>query len=179
MPTQPNADNGAIIDVIAGLLLCSSLVETDDVVALGRLQSSYADVVNRRDWQRLRDLFRPDATVHIDTVTAPARTLAGPEALGEFIGAAIERFDHFSFVILNTVVELDGTDAARGRIFMCEVRHDTASDAWSVAHGLYEDDYARTDGRWWFAARRYRSLARTGAQAGVFGLPDGLQPFSR
>ena len=62
--------------------------------------------------------------------------LTGPDALGAFIETAIERFDHFSFVILNTVVDVDA-DTARGRIFMCEIRHDTASDEWTIAHGLY------------------------------------------
>jgi hypothetical protein len=150
-----------------------------DVIALWRLQSSYADVVNRRAWVELHDLFRPDATVAVDTVTAPVRTLAGPSALGEFIGAAIERFDHFSFVILNTVVDVTAADEARGRIFMCEIRHAAETGEWSVAHGLYQDTYARVDGRWWFAERSYRSLARTGAQAGVFGVPTGLEPFER
>ena len=59
---------------------------TDHVVALWRLQSRYADVVTRRAWPELHDLFLPDTPVHIDTGTAT------------------------------------------GRFFMCEVRHDTASD---------------------------------------------------
>lgn len=151
----------------------------DDVVALWRLQSSYADAVNRRAWPELRTLFRPDATIAVDTVTMPVRTFVGSDALGEFIGTAIERFDHFSFVILNAVVDVASSDEARGRIFMCEIRHDTAGDEWSVAHGLYQDTYAKVGDRWWFAARSYRSLARTGPQAGVFGVPDDLEPFGR
>jgi hypothetical protein len=152
--------------------------ETDDVVALWRLQSSYADVVNRRAWSELADLFRPDAVVHLDTVTTPPQEFVGPEAVGSFIGTAIERFDHFSFVILNTVVDVTGADAARGRIFMCEIRHDSTDDDWSFAYGLYQDQYVRVDDRWWFGVRHYRSLARTGPQAGAFGLPDGLEPCS-
>jgi hypothetical protein len=153
--------------------------DSDDVVALWRLQASYADIVTRRAWNELHHVFRTETTVQIDTVTAPVRSLVGPDALGEFVGAAIARFDHFAFVILNTVVEVAAPDEARGRIFMCEVRHDAESDEWSVAHGLYQDTYARIDGRWWFTARSYRSLARTGPQAGVFGVPDGLEPFGR
>lgn len=153
--------------------------ETDHVVALWRLQASYADVVNRRAWSELADLFRPDAVLHLDTVTAPLQDFVGPEAVGSFIGTAIERFDHFSFVILNTVVDLTGQDTARGRIFMCEIRHDTTEDNWTFAYGLYQDQYVRVDKRWWFSARNYRSLARTGPHAGVFGLPAGLEPFGR
>ena len=151
--------------------------ETDDVVALWRLQSRYADVITRRAWPELAELFLPDTSVHVDTVTAPARTFVGPGPFGEFVAEAIARFDHFAFVILNTVVELDGPDRARGRIFMCEVRHDQASDTWQNAHGLYQDGYRREDGRWWFAERRYRSLARTGPGGEVLGLPPDLPPL--
>ena len=147
---------------------------TDDVVALGRLQSAYADVVNRRAWEELSPLFRPDCNIHLDLVTSPPRMIAGPDELRSFVAAAVGRFDHFTFVILNSVVDVD-RDTATGRIFMCEVRHDAASDSWQNAHGLYRDRYVRiVDGQWQFAERRYRSLARTGPGGGVLGLPDDL-----
>ena len=155
--------------------------DTDDVVALWRLQSAYADVVTRRAWGELSDLFLPDAPVELDLVAAPVRTLRGPEELGAFIGGAVERFDHFAFVILNTVVDLvppaGGSPAseATGRIFMCEVRHERDTDAWSTAHGLYRDRYRQVGGRWRFAGRRYRSLARQGPTTAILGLPDDLR----
>lgn len=157
--------------------------ETDHVVALWRLQSRYADVITRRAFGELSELFLPDTTVDIDTVTAPPRSITGPEAFGEFVSTAIERFDHFAFVILNTVVDLDlpergrPIDGARGRIFMCEVRHDRATDTWPNAHGVYQDRYRHLDGRWWFAHRSYRSLARTGPEGTVLGRVDGLGPM--
>ena len=145
---------------------------TDDVVALGRLQARYADIISRRSFPELVDVFRPDAVVDIDTVTRPERRLVGPEDLGAFIAGAIERYDHFTFVILNAVVDVDvDRDEATGRIFMCEIRHDRALDVWQNAHGIYQDRYMRADGRWWFAARRYRSLAHAGPGGEVLGLP--------
>ncbi len=147
---------------------------TDDVVALGRLQARYADVISRRAFPELDEIFRPDVVVTIDTVSRPERRIVGPQDFGAFVAAAIERYDHFTFVILNAVidVEVDGTgDEAEGRMFMCEIRHDRASDAWQNAHGVYQDRYVRVDGRWWFAARRYRSLARTGPHSEILGLP--------
>jgi SnoaL-like domain len=143
---------------------------TDDVVALGRLQARYADAISRRAFSELTDLFRPDTAITIDTVTRAERVIVGPRDFGEFVAAAIERYDHFTFVILNAVVDVDG-DGATGRMFMCEVRHDRASDTWQNAHGLYQDRYVRLDDRWWFASRRYRSLARTGPGGEVLGLP--------
>ena len=153
------------------MLECDGLrgmTETDDVVSLWRLQAKYADIVTRRAWPELHDVFRPDAPVEVDTVSAPARTFVGPEAFAAFVAGAIERFDHFEFVILNTVVDVTSATEATGRIFMCEIRHHREPDTWSTAYGCYEDSYALVDGRWWFAERRYRSMARTGPGAAIF-----------
>jgi hypothetical protein len=153
--------------------------DTADVVALWRLQAAYADIVTRRAWPELADIILADAAIEVDTVTAAARHITGPAELGEFIGAALERFDHFQFVILNRVLDIDSDDTAHGRIFISEIRREVATSEWSTTYGLYQDGYRRVDGRWWFADRRYRSLARTGANAGSFGLPAGLDPPGR
>jgi hypothetical protein len=152
--------------------------ETDDLVALWRLQAAYADVVTRRAWGELQGIFLPDTVVHIDTVTAPVRTVTGPDEFGSFVAGAIERYDYFAFVILNTVVDVDEPpDGARGRFFMTEIRHETAIDAWHNAYGVYQDKYVRRDGRWWIAERHYRSMARTGPEPAVVGLPPDLWPL--
>lgn len=147
--------------------------QSDDVVALWRLQSAYADLVSRRAWDELHELFLPDTAVHLDTVTGEPRTLVGPDEFGEFVAGAVEHYDLFLFVILNTVVDIDAADpaAATGRIFMCEIRHDPASDTWHNAYGLYQDRYTWVGGRWRFAERHYRSLGRTGPTPAVFDLP--------
>ncbi len=148
------------------------------MLELQRLQAAYADVVSRRAWAELERLFLPDITVEVHTVSSPTRTFTGPAEFVGFVSAACERFDHFQFVILNSVVEVAG-EAAGGRIFMCEIRHHSAENVWSTAYGMYSDRYRKVDGVWWFAQRRYRSLARTGPEAGVFGLPPDLDPIGR
>lgn len=154
--------------------------ETDDIVALWRLQHAYADVVTRRAWAELGDLFLPDTPVRIETATGPERLVTGPEAFGQFVAGAIEKYDYFAFVILNSVVDVDEPpDGARGRFFMTEIRHEPAIDAWHNAYGVYQDRYVRRDGRWWFAERHYRSMARSGPEPTVIGLPGGLGPFPR
>ena len=150
--------------------------ETVDVVAISRVQAAYADVVTRRAWTELRDLFRPEAPVQLDTVTAEPIELTGPDEVGSFISRAIERFEFFEFVILNThiVASVEGDpDAARARLYMCEFRQETSTGQWSNAFGIYHDDYTRLDGRWWFARRRYQSLARIelSGRAEVFPFP--------
>jgi hypothetical protein len=150
--------------------------ETIDYVAITRVQARYADVVNRRAWPELGELFTADAPIRVDTVTAPAHDFVGPVALGEFIGGAIERFDFFEFVILNTVVDVGGDDdpdVATGRVFMCELRRERESGRFTTAFGVYHDRYVRTDGRWRFARRDYQSLARSG-RAEVFPFPHHL-----
>ena len=144
-----------------------SMEETMDYVAIVRLQRAYADVVNRREWAELHQIFTPDATVDLELVTRPPLHMVGPEALGEFVGPAIERFDFFEFVVLNTHVELwpegDRT-AARARVFMCELRQPSGQPSGQTerddAFGLYRDTYALMDDEWRISARRYRSLGR-------------------
>jgi hypothetical protein len=144
--------------------------ETADYVAISRLQSAYADVVNRRAWPELEPLFVAGAPVTVDTVTNPVVELEGAEQVGAFIEAAIERFEFFEFVRLNTVVRFDGADRARGRLFMCELRQERANGHFSRAFGVYHDEYQRVDARWRFTRRRYQSLARTG-RGEVFPFP--------
>ncbi|MEZ5382449.1 MAG: nuclear transport factor 2 family protein [Microthrixaceae bacterium] len=149
--------------------------ETDHVVALGRLHAAYADVVTRRAWAQLLPLFAEDATIELELVTSPDRTIHGAVALGEMVGAALERFDHFTFVPLNHVVDISG-DTATGRLHMCEIRHDRESDSWQNAFGVYHDRFVRLAGRWRFAHRHYRSLARTGPGGMVLGPPEKFGP---
>jgi hypothetical protein len=158
------------------LLACGVAVtldrdETADYVAICRLQSAYADVVNRRAWPELEPLFVAGALVTVDTVTNPVVEVAGAEQMGSFIAGAIERFEFFEFVRLNTVVWFDDDDRARGRLFMCELRQERVNGYFSRALGVYHDEYQRVDGRWCFARRRYQSLARTG-RGEVFMFPD-------
>lgn len=151
--------------------------DTNAYIAITRLQASYADAVTRRAWSVLGELFLPDCPVSVDTITRPVINLTGPNELGTFINGALERFDFFEFVILNTVVDVSGPDAATGRLYIVEIRHERASDEWSQAFGRYDDSYTQHDGRWRFAERRYRSLARR--SAGVSEILAAADPATR
>jgi hypothetical protein len=155
--------------------------ETIDYIAVRRLQDAYADVVNRRAWSEFQDLFRPDAEVVLDTRRGELLSFAGPTAIGDFIGRSIERFEFFEFVVLGTRVTFDpdGPDRASARLYMCELRQSADEGRHSVAYGVYHDDHVRFDGRWWFAHRRYHSLARTAPDLAVFPFPDVTPGGSR
>lgn len=148
--------------------------ETVDYIAIRRLQDAYADVVTRRAWEELRDLFRPDAEVSVDVRFGEPCVLVGPDGIGAFIDAAIARFERFQFVVLGTRVDLGGVDADRAtaRLYLCELRQTADEGRESVAYGVYHDDYVRHGGRWWFARRRYHSLARTAPDLAVYPFPD-------
>ena len=138
------------------------LSETDDHVAITRLQSAYADGVTRRDWDQVAALFLPEAPVALDLVTRPTIELVGPAAITGFIATALERFSFFQFLVLNAHVDLwpDGEhDRATARVFMCELRQTVGETARNDAFGLYRDTCQRIDGRWRIGARSYRSMA--------------------
>jgi len=153
----------------------------DDLVAeavhdtgIRRLQHAYADVVNRRAWPELESLFLPDAEVVIDRRAGDPLRLVGGGQVGSFIGTAIEHFSFFEFVVLNAHIAFpDGALSGRAvcRLFMCELRQDGATGAFTTAFGLYHDRYALDGHRWRFAERRYHSLARHGGVLDVFPLP--------
>jgi hypothetical protein len=148
--------------------------EAVDYLAVRRLQDAYADVVNRRAWAELHELFRPDAELVLDLRRGEPLSVIGPAGIGDFIGRSIERFERFQFIVLGTRIELatHGPDRATARLYMCELRQSAEEGRESVAYGLYQDDYVRSDGTWWFAHRSYTSLARTAPDLAVFPFPD-------
>ena len=152
----------------------SALSSADEAIAylaITRLQAAYADVVTRRAWPELEEIFLPDTAVHVDTVTADVIELVGPKNFGDFVAGSIDRFEFFEFVILNTVIDVASATSATGRMYMVELRQDRASGGWSNAFGVYHDTYVCDDGRWRFAERSYQSLARTGRYE-IFPFPS-------
>ena len=148
--------------------------ETVDYVAIRRLQDAYADIVTRRAWSELAEIFLPEVRLTLDRRTLEPLVFEGPGAFGEFIATTIGGLDFFEFVVLNSVVQLahDGDpDRAVARTYMNELRHDATSGQWTTVYGVYHDVHRRVDGRWWFAARRYHTLARTGPALDAFAFP--------
>lgn len=138
--------------------------ETVAWVALRRLQDRYADIVTRRAWPELGEVLRPACAI---TIALPDRTidLSGPDGLAEFIAPTMAQFSFFQFVILNTVFDIEATaGTAAARMFMQEARQSAETGRRADTFGVYHDRFERDDGgRWWFASRHYRTVARTSA----------------
>lgn len=171
LPGTVSGRGSSVRPVIDDELLLTAVHDT----GIRRLQHAYADVVNRRAWPELEDLFLPDARIAIDTRKGEPLQLVGGRALGDFIGASVTRFSFFEFEILNAhIVFPDGAaaESAVSRLYMCEHRLDESSGRWTNAFGLYHDRYHFDGSRWWFAERTYHSLARNAPELEVFPFPE-------
>jgi hypothetical protein len=149
--------------------------ETIDYVAVSRLHHAYADIATRRAWGELDDIFVEDIPITIDLRDRDPYVFDGREAFKELVSAAVDRFEFFEFVILNTRVYLNhegDPDAAAARMYMSELRQDHAEHQWSVVYGVYLDRFRRTDGEWWFTSRNYSSLARPDRAVVAFDFPS-------
>ena len=152
----------------------TELRETLDWVAIRRLHARYADVVNRRAWPELADLFLPDAVVRVEMPRQDPVEAVGPAALGAFIDAAVKRFDWFQFVVLEARIEWPAggpDDEALGRLYMVELRLDAKTGQETKAFGLYQDRYRRTAAGWRFAARRFQPTTWSGRDLSTLPLP--------
>lgn len=138
--------------------------ETIAYIAIRRLQNRYADIVTRRAWGELAEIMTPEVSIVVDTL-ADRYEFAGPDEIGSFIGRQLEQFTMFEFVVLNTVMEIDLDAGVTGaRMYMQELRQNADDGRRTNAFGVYHDRFERDlDGRWWFAARNYRSYSRTAA----------------
>ena len=152
------------------------LADAIDYSEIRRLQDAYADVVSRRQWHELHELFLADVVLELDLRDNTMR-FTGPTEIGNFIGRAVALFEFFQFGILGTRVHLrshDDPNRAAARMYMTELRQ-TPDGHWSQVYGVYHDQFARVDNRWWFAHRHYHSLARNNQPATVFDFPHQIR----
>jgi hypothetical protein len=151
------------------------LEDTVDHSEIRRLQDAYADIVTRRQWSELTQVFRPDTVLQLDLRERTLR-LVGPGEIGGFIDESIAQFQFFQFGIFGTRVHLrakGNPDIAAARMYMTELRQ-AHSGHWSQIYGVYHDRFVRADGQWWFAHRHYHSLLRKNVPAPVFDFPHHL-----
>jgi len=148
------------------------IADAVDHSEIRRLQDAYADIVTRRAWAELAEVFRDDTVLDLD-LREQSIQVVGTQAIGEFIARNVNQFEFFQFGILGTRVQLrvaGDIDRAGARMYMTEMRR-TAGGHWSQIYGVYHDRLERIDDRWWFVHRTYHSLARNNLPAEVFDFP--------
>ncbi len=136
--------------------------ETVAYMAIRRVQHQYADIMTRRAWSELSDIFAQDCAITID-IKRDLWKVTGPDQIGDLIARQVQRFDFFEFIALSTVMRIDvEAGQATTRLYMQEVRHHGTEFCRSDAFGVYHDVLKHNDdGAWRYKRRHYRSLART------------------
>jgi len=115
------------------------LQETIDYVAVSRLHHAYADIATRRALDELDEIFVPEIPVTIDLRDRDPYVFDSCAGFKDFVSAAVDRFEFFEFVILNSRVYLEHAgdpDRAAARMYMSELRQDTAERRWTVVYGV-------------------------------------------
>lgn len=128
-------------------------MDSTEQVALTALQHRYGDVVSRRSWDELAELFTPNCSLVL-ALGGGDQTLQGADEIVGFVADAVSRFDVFVFEVMNAVVETGPT----GRMWIHELRWQDGEQ--TDAYGLYEDTFAQdAQGCWQFASRHYTSIS--------------------
>jgi uncharacterized protein (TIGR02246 family) len=111
------------------------------------LRANYCYHVDDADGEAFASLFAEDALLDFGS----AGTYAGREELRDFVESVVP--DHYEFIVHmvhNPVIRVDG-DSATGRwYFEAPATTTDGEDVW--IQGRYDDEYARVDGEWLFAA---------------------------
>jgi hypothetical protein len=136
--------------------------------------------------------------LYVDDVLV-TRTTSGRDALRAAFDESLRTFRTSVHFVGNHVIELDGADDTRAHgIVYCRAEHEVvdreAGEQWVVVPLLYDDDYERRGGHWYFRRRKILVWYETdvlqrpaaerrrrwpGRQAGEADLPDAWETWGR
>ena len=134
------------------------LADLLDREAIRDLPARYCHYVWTNDVEGMLALFTEDGLLSTASdADVGVREIRGAAALREFY-IGLDRMKPRPY-IHNHVVELLAEDRARGTCYV-ELRLATRKMG-PLGAGYYDDDYVKEDGRWKFAARRYRAIHGT------------------
>ncbi len=143
-----------------------SLQEISDRLEIEDLVKNYANAIDRRAFDQLRDLFTADA--HID-YSAMGGSVGNLEETITFLKNSLtqELFPNYQHLVSNIHIELDG-DNAKGRVMCFNPMEMAISEGEHQVFMLglwYLDDYQRTADGWRFCRREEE-------KSWVFNTPD-------
>jgi ketosteroid isomerase-like protein len=121
-----------------------------DRVEIEALRGEFTDAAMMRDYDRVTELFTPDATVRMPYLNVELTGWEEIRAWGDRVPTMVE------FLVQNThpgMIRIDG-DTATGRAYMSEIirLRDGSSD---LNYAIYHDRYRRTQDGWRFTERVY------------------------
>jgi ketosteroid isomerase-like protein len=129
-----------------------SLQELSDRFEIQDLLVTYADAIDRRDWDALDDVFTANAVIDYTAVGGIRGTLADIKA---FLAEGMAWFTSFQHLTANAKVTIDG-DTATGRAICHNPMTLTGPDGepHTMFIGIwYVDRYVRTEAGWRIAER--------------------------
>lgn len=155
------------IGLVAGLIVALSISCTtpaqrarlrtlDDRVALRALVDRFSALADEKDVAAQVLLFTPDAELHVIRDGEPGSVLRGREQLARAFTPFLAQFPVVFHLNGQQVVDFDGADEARGRVY-CRVTliaRDSTGAATRTEMGVtYRDRYRRVGGEWLIARR--------------------------
>jgi ketosteroid isomerase-like protein len=132
----------------------------DDVVdelAIRSLVAHFADVVNRRAYAEVVEIWAPDGIWEVPGF----HDAVGPGAIAGRLKGLLEKHEGLVQLVHSGRVWVDG-DFALGRWYISELTRGTDGRTRMFA-GVYHDEVVRLPIGWRFARRRYDSLLRVEA----------------
>lgn len=126
--------------------LAERLDRVESRAAIKDLAVRYAIAVDSRDIDGWTGLFVPDVNC--------GRFGTGREALRQSIEPALRNFYRSIHMVCGHAIDIDEPDRATGTVY-CRAEHEVG-ERWIVMAIIYEDEYARRDGRWYFVRRKER-----------------------
>ncbi|MBT8138900.1 MAG: nuclear transport factor 2 family protein [Gammaproteobacteria bacterium] len=141
-----------------------SLQEISDRMEIQDLCWHYADTIDQKNFDELRNIFSEDA--HID-YSCFGGAVGNREEIISFLKEALAIFPHSQHLNANMQIKLDG-DTATGRIMCLNPQEMDLGESDNVTYMLglwYVDEYVRTDAGW-------RIRKRVEEKSWTFNTPD-------
>lgn len=134
---------------------------------IASLPPRYARAADSRDLDELVALFVPDVDL--------GRAGRGRDALRKALAGPLRMFYRSIHLVCGHVIDELEEERARGTTY-CRAEQEV-DDRWMISALMYEDDYARVDGRWLFSRRVPRvwyhaDLLERPSEVGLHNWPD-------
>jgi len=134
-----------------------SLQEISDRLEIEDLLARYSHAIDDRDWDRLDDVFTPDAVIDYSETGGAKGSVAQIKA---WLPVAMERFPRYQHMIATSRLDLEG-DTARCRTILFNPMVHRAGDGTEQVFfiGLwYRDKLVRTE-KGWRIVERYEEMS--------------------